>query len=57
MGIRGGWATPIIENRTEELLGIIATYYAEVRHPSDHENDVDQSAGDVRREADQPQNQ
>lgn len=40
LGVRGGWVTPIIENRTEEHLGVIATYYPDVREPTEHEKDV-----------------
>ena len=43
-GICGSWATPIIENRTEALLGVIATYLPVVKEPSEHERQVDEVA-------------
>jgi len=39
-GVRAGWSTPIVENRSGELLGIIATYHPEVQDPSEHALDV-----------------
>jgi diguanylate cyclase (GGDEF)-like protein/PAS domain S-box-containing protein len=39
-GVQAGWSTPIVANRTGELLGLIATYYDEVQEPNEHELDV-----------------
>ncbi len=40
LGYNSAWVVPIIENRTEELLGIIATYFDADREPEQHEGDV-----------------
>ncbi len=40
LGYQAAWIVPIIENRTEELLGIIATYFHTSREPDAHEGDV-----------------
>ncbi len=39
-GVQAGWSTPIVANRTGELLGLIATYCPTAHEPSAHELDV-----------------
>jgi len=39
-GISSGWAAPIIESRTDEVLGTIIVYHERSGEPSDHERDV-----------------
>lgn len=38
--IRSGWAVPVIESRTDEVLGTIVTYHRQPRQPTDHERNV-----------------
>jgi diguanylate cyclase (GGDEF)-like protein/PAS domain S-box-containing protein len=40
LGVHSGWSVPIIENRTDELLGVIATYFKDRREPTEHEREV-----------------
>jgi diguanylate cyclase (GGDEF)-like protein/PAS domain S-box-containing protein len=39
-GIRAGWSIPVIENRTDELLGLITCEVREPRQPTEHELEV-----------------
>jgi diguanylate cyclase (GGDEF)-like protein len=38
--VHSSWSIPIIENRTEELLGVIASYFTDKREPTEHEREV-----------------
>jgi diguanylate cyclase (GGDEF)-like protein len=39
-GYHAGWVSPVIESRTDEVLGAIVTVYGEHRVPTDHERNV-----------------
>ena len=39
-GVASGWARPIIESRTDEVLGCIITLHATTRAPTAHEREV-----------------
>ncbi len=39
-GYQSGWVSPVIESRTDEVLGVIATVYTDRRAPSEHERNV-----------------
>ncbi|MEZ5145067.1 MAG: EAL domain-containing protein [Acidimicrobiales bacterium] len=39
-GLRSGWSAPIIDNRSDAVLGCISTLYATEMEPSAHERDV-----------------
>lgn len=39
-GVHAGWSIPIIENRTDELLGVVTTFFTDRREPTDREREV-----------------
>jgi len=39
-GFRSGWSSPIIDNRSGEVLGCVSTLYRHEAEPGDHERDV-----------------
>jgi diguanylate cyclase (GGDEF)-like protein/PAS domain S-box-containing protein len=46
-GVRAAWTIPIIENRADELLGLIAVFHHEHRPPAAHERAVGDAAAQL----------
>jgi diguanylate cyclase (GGDEF)-like protein len=47
LGARSAWSIPIIENRTDELLGLIAVFHGDHRPPSTRERRVSETAAQL----------
>jgi diguanylate cyclase (GGDEF)-like protein/PAS domain S-box-containing protein len=46
-GMVGGYSTPILSNRTHEVLGLVSTQYREVHTPTEHEQKVSAVAANL----------
>jgi len=47
LGIVGGYSVPIRSNRTEDILGLVSTHYAEAHTPTDDERKVSEVAANL----------